>query len=123
MNYYTQISAFLLTEDLSLKQASILETLYQCGSIPMGDISAYTGINPPCVTQAFRVLEKMGLAGRSRVSRDNRVVLGELTPAGRLAVERLVEFAHSAFGQLAHGAGPVVVGDGGAAAPAAASAA
>src|SRR5579859_6332054 len=82
----------LKTEDLSGNQYNVLRILrgapegLTCGEIGSRMITRDTDI-----TRLLDRLEERGLVSRSRESRDRRLVLAQITPAGLKLVNRLDE--------------------------------
>ena len=68
---------------LSLTAASTLSTLDAIGPMRLTDLAAREGVTQPAMTQLVTRLERDALAGRRPSARDGRVVLVEITTAGR----------------------------------------
>jgi DNA-binding MarR family transcriptional regulator len=68
---------------LTEAQVAALESVAQLGPLPVGVIARNAGIAQPTVTRMINTLERRGVVRRTASSRDDRVVLIELTEAGR----------------------------------------
>lgn len=68
---------------LTEAQVATLESVAQQGPLPVGVIARNAGIAQPTVTRMINTLERQGVVRRTPSSRDDRVVLIELTDAGR----------------------------------------
>lgn len=68
---------------LSLTAASTLATLERDGPHRLTELAAREGVTQPAMTQLVSRLEREGLALRRPDPGDGRVVLIEITPAGR----------------------------------------
>ena len=81
----------LRSEQLTLTQLNILRILRGAGTqgLTCGEIGARLINRDPDVTRLLDRLEKQGLVERRRSAQDRRIVLSELSDAGREAVERL----------------------------------
>ena len=69
------------------------------GALPMGKMGERLMVHPAAVTKAIGRLEQRGLVQRHMSPDDRRVVLAEITPAGRaLAEEATTALNQAAFG-------------------------
>jgi len=77
-------------EKLTSPQFGVLEILYKSGSMPLKKISEemmVTGANITCVVDN---LEKEGFVKRVHSKEDRRVILADLTTAGKSKIESLM---------------------------------
>jgi DNA-binding MarR family transcriptional regulator len=80
-------------------EALQLLTFTRTGALPMGKMGDRLMVHPASVTNVIGRLEKRGLVTRSPSPDDRRVVLAEITPAGRaLADEATAALHEAAFG-------------------------
>ncbi|MFE3543888.1 MarR family winged helix-turn-helix transcriptional regulator [Nocardia sp. NPDC059177] len=77
----------VLAAGLTSSQFGALETLYFVGPLPAGQLADKHLKSPNNFTLVITNLEKRGLVRREKAPNDRRVVLIELTPAGREIVE------------------------------------
>src|SRR5262245_11016968 len=70
-------------DGLSLTAASTLRALEQAGPHRLSDLAASERVTQPAMTQLVSRLERTGLARRSADPADRRVVLVQITDAGR----------------------------------------
>jgi MarR family 2-MHQ and catechol resistance regulon transcriptional repressor len=80
---------------LCLSDFMVLEALLHKGSLTISDIQAKVLLASGSMTAAVDRLEKRGLLVRKTTSADRRARLLELTPAGRLLIDRAFK-EHSA---------------------------
>jgi DNA-binding MarR family transcriptional regulator len=67
-------------------QLWVIKTIYQNGSLPLGELSKRMYLHPSTLTAAVDRLEKKGYVLRNRIEKDRRVINVQLTPKGiRLA--------------------------------------
>jgi len=79
-------------EDLSPSQYNVLRILRGAPEgLPCGEIASRLITRDPDVTRLLDRMEKRSLISRARESRDRRMVLARLTPAGLKLVDRLDE--------------------------------
>lgn len=76
-------------EDLTISQFGVLEALYHLGPMCQGTISQKLLKSTGNMTLVIDNLEKHGLVQRVRSSEDRRMVMIELTSAGRETIERV----------------------------------
>jgi DNA-binding MarR family transcriptional regulator len=89
--------------DLSLTAASALLRLEQGGPRRLTELAGLEGVTQPAMTQLVSRLERGGLAVRGADPQDGRVVLIEITPAGREAMrQRRTDRAQRLTDLLAH---------------------
>ena len=69
-------------------QLWVLKTLYQNGSLSLGELSKGMYLNPSTITGVVDRLEKKGFVLRGRNEKDRRVVKVQLTPKGTELVKR-----------------------------------
>nr|WP_255426453.1 MarR family transcriptional regulator [Pseudonocardia sp. C8] len=69
--------------DLTEAQVATLESVAHQGPLPVGVIARQAGIAQPTVTRMINGLERQGVVRRIPGEHDDRVVLVELTEAGR----------------------------------------
>ena len=69
-------------------QLWVLKTLYQNGSLSLGELSKGMYLNPSTITGVIDRLEKNGFVLRGRNEIDRRVVKVQLTPKGTELVKR-----------------------------------
>ncbi|WP_244872135.1 MarR family winged helix-turn-helix transcriptional regulator [Catellatospora sp. TT07R-123] len=81
---------------LSLTAASTLARLDREGAHRLTELAAKEGVTQPAMTQLVSRLERDGLAARAADPEDGRVVLVEITPAGRelMAQRRQIRADH-----------------------------
>ncbi|MER5346428.1 MarR family transcriptional regulator [Streptomyces mirabilis] len=84
----TRTSGPLTTVGLTSSQFGALETLYFLGPLPAGRLAEKHLKSPNNFTVVISNLEKRGLVSREKAPHDRRVVMIELTDAGRAEVER-----------------------------------
>jgi DNA-binding MarR family transcriptional regulator len=81
----TKLGRILRYQDpagLSATQSSALATVARRGPLTLGDLAAREHVTPPTITRVVDKLEQAGLVRRETDTRDGRVVLVSLTPAG-----------------------------------------
>ena len=69
-------------------QLWVLKTIYQNGSLPLGELSKRMYLNPSTITGVVDRLEKKKYVLRDRSEKDRRVVKVQLTPKGDRLVKR-----------------------------------
>ena len=69
-------------------QLSVLLFLKEAGPATVGQVQEYLYQSPSTASNVVAQLEKAGYVTRTRSEADNRVVIVELTPAGREQAER-----------------------------------
>ncbi|MGB9203140.1 MAG: MarR family transcriptional regulator [Terriglobales bacterium] len=82
----------LKTEDLSATQYNVLRILRGAPEgLPCGEIASRMITRDPDITRLLDRLEKRGLIGRCRETRDRRMVMARITPEGLKVLARLDE--------------------------------
>lgn len=71
------------TPEISLTTAATLRMLEQSGPCRLSELAQSQGVTQPAMTQLVTRLERDGLAARGSDASDARVVLVEITAAGR----------------------------------------
>ena len=69
-------------------QLWVIKTIYQDGSLPLGELSKRMYLHPSTLTAAVDRLEKKGYVLRNRVEKDRRVINVQLTPQGNRLAKR-----------------------------------
>ncbi|MFM8747097.1 MAG: MarR family transcriptional regulator [Aestuariivirga sp.] len=78
--------------DLSLRQASILLTVYlEAPPHTVRGLAARLGVSKPVITRALDTMGKLDLLSRRRDEKDRRNVLVQRTVKGALYLERLAD--------------------------------
>lgn len=85
-----QIDAALAPLGLTFSRFEALALLHftRRGSLPMGKVGTRLQVHPASVTNTIGRLERDGLVRRVTADGDRRLVLAEITPAGRRHVRR-----------------------------------
>jgi MarR family 2-MHQ and catechol resistance regulon transcriptional repressor len=73
----------LAHQGLGVTEFAVLEVLYHKGPLPLGEIRDRILVTGASTTYTVKKLERRGLLRRRPSGEDQRVVFGELTPAGR----------------------------------------
>jgi DNA-binding MarR family transcriptional regulator len=74
---------------LTASQASTLASLEALGPVRLGDLAAHEGVSAPTQSRLVASLESQSLLRRAPDVDDRRATLLEITPEGRLELERL----------------------------------
>jgi DNA-binding MarR family transcriptional regulator len=69
-------------------QLWVIKTIYQNGSLPLGELSKRMYLHPSTITAAVDRLEKKGYVLRNRIETDRRVISVQLTPKGNKLAKR-----------------------------------
>ena len=69
-------------------QLWVLKTIYQNGSLPLGELSKRMYLHPSTLTAAVDRLEKKGYVFRNRIEKDRRVINVQLTHKGNSLAKR-----------------------------------
>jgi DNA-binding MarR family transcriptional regulator len=69
-------------------QLWVIKTIYQNGSLPLGELSKRMYLHPSTITAAVDRLEKKGYVLRNRIEKDRRVIRVQLTPKGNRLAKR-----------------------------------
>lgn len=88
-SFNARLNAHGTLEDLTGSQFAVLEALYHLGSMCQGTLSQKLLKSTGNMTLVIDNLEKHGLARRVRSVEDRRMVMIELTAAGRQTIERI----------------------------------
>jgi DNA-binding MarR family transcriptional regulator len=89
-----------LTTGMSRSEAALLSTLLREGPRRITELAELEGLAQPTMTLLVQRLEQAGLVTRERHPGDGRVVMVELTKAGRTKVESLHREASSIISEL-----------------------
>ena len=73
----------LASHQLAITEFAVLEVLYHKGPIPLGELSKRILVTGASTNYVVKKLEERGLMSRTAFEQDKRVVLAELTDAGR----------------------------------------
>jgi MarR family 2-MHQ and catechol resistance regulon transcriptional repressor len=79
----------LARQGLGATEFAVLEVLYHKGPLPLGEIRDRILVTGASTTYIVKKLEQRGLMRRRPSGEDQRVVFGELTPAGRRLIAEL----------------------------------
>jgi DNA-binding MarR family transcriptional regulator len=69
-------------------QLWVIKTIYQDGSLPLGELSKRMYLHPSTITATVDRLEKRGYVLRNRVEKDRRIINVQLTPKGNRLAKR-----------------------------------
>lgn len=72
--------------ELSIGQMAVLGCLFRHGELSVGELAAHERVQPPSMTRAVKALEAEGYLIRGSCDTDGRLVLVNLTEAGRATV-------------------------------------
>jgi MarR family 2-MHQ and catechol resistance regulon transcriptional repressor len=75
--------------NLTISQFGVLETLYHLGPLCPGDLSAKLLKSGGNITLVIDNLEKQGLVQRERDTKDRRMIIVSLTPAGQELISQI----------------------------------
>ena len=75
--------------DLSLAEFGVLEALLHKGPVPLNHLAELVLTSAPGMTYTVKGLEQRELLRRRSSTDDQRVVVAELTPAGRRLIEKV----------------------------------
>jgi len=78
-----RVRPHLGSQGLGVSEFAVLEVLYHKGPMPLGEIRDRILVTAASTTYIVKKLERRGLMRRRPSGEDQRVVFGELTPAGR----------------------------------------
>ncbi len=81
--YLRQYARQINNQGLRPRQFSVLRFLLESGPATVGQVQAYLYRSPSTASTMIAHLEKAGYVIRTRSEEDNRVVMVDLTPAGR----------------------------------------
>ncbi len=79
----------LASHQLAITEFAVLEVLYHKGPIPLGELSKRILVTGASTNYVVKKLEERGLMSRTACEQDKRVVLAELTDAGRVLIEKV----------------------------------
>src|SRR3954471_1844174 len=79
----------LAEHGLGLTEFAVLEVLYHKGVLPLGEIRDRILVTGASTTYVVKKLEDRGLMRRRTSATDQRVVFGELTPKGRMLMDKV----------------------------------
>lgn len=68
---------------VSLSGIALLGALERSGPVTVGQLAAMEGVRPPSITRAISTLERHRYVKRTRCKDDGRVIVVEVTDAGR----------------------------------------
>ena len=74
---------------LAMTEFAVLEVLHHKGPIPLGQLSERILVTGASTNYTVNKLERRGLLCRTKLERDQRVILAELTAAGRKLIEEV----------------------------------
>jgi DNA-binding MarR family transcriptional regulator len=86
IQFHRQVSGYgrkLHAEGISGRKVAALRHLWRSGPCTIGELSDYHNISDSTSSEMMAQLEKAGYVTRTRSEADNRVVLVDLTPAGK----------------------------------------
>jgi DNA-binding MarR family transcriptional regulator len=88
-----RIEAVLRPLELTFARYEVLRLLSfsSSGAMPMTRLGSLLQVHPTSVTSAVDRLERQGFVARQRRDDDRRVVLAEITEAGRAVVEKATD--------------------------------
>ena len=81
-------------------QLWVLKTIFQNGSLPLGELGKKMYMHPSTITGVIDRLEKKGYVSRDRDRKDRRVIKVQLTPKGKRLVKRA---PNPVQGKMLHG--------------------
>jgi DNA-binding MarR family transcriptional regulator len=77
--------------DLSRPANALLRRIDEHGPAPLGELARSTGMDPASTGRQVRKLQELGFVARAANADDARVVVVEITPAGREARHRVAD--------------------------------
>ena len=90
MNRYLRQHARRMTDQgIRPREFAVLHFLLESGPATVGQVQAYLYRSPGTTSMMIAQLEEVGYVTRTRSEQDNRVVIVELTPAGRELVQKM----------------------------------
>lgn len=81
--YLRQYARQMTDQGIRPQELAILRFLQESGPVTVGQVQAYLYRSAGTTSMIIAQLEEAGLVTRTRSAQDNRVVIVELTPAGR----------------------------------------
>jgi DNA-binding MarR family transcriptional regulator len=88
LRYFRRYARRVKGEGISLRDYSVLRFLLESGPSRVGQIQAFLYRSPSTTSVLIAHMEEQGYVTRTRSQQDNRVVIVDLTPAGRKMAER-----------------------------------
>jgi len=88
LRHFRRYSHRMKHQGIHPRNYSVLRYLLEAGSSTVGQIQEYLHKSPSTTSSLVAPLDVDGLLTRSRSTQDNRVVIVDLTPAGREIAER-----------------------------------
>ena len=86
--YLRRYSRHMSSQGIHPRQFSVLLFLLETGPVTVGQVQEYLYQSPSTTSTLIAKMEKAGYVTRTRSKEDNRVVIVELTAAGRDVVQR-----------------------------------
>ncbi len=97
-------SEALLRKGISMAQLHILYTLQRSGEMPMSKLADHLNVSVSNATGLIDRIEERGFIGRRRVAEDRRVVLIQVTEAGKQMLDEVdavsIDLLRSVFGRI-----------------------
>ena len=81
--YLRQQARHINSQGIKPRQFAVLRYLSEAGSATVGEVQEHIYLSPSATSTLVARLEEAGYVTRTRSKNDNRVVIVELTPAGR----------------------------------------
>jgi DNA-binding MarR family transcriptional regulator len=88
LRFLRQYTHKMQNEGISPRDYAVLRFLLESGPATVGEVQAYVYKSPSTTSTLIAQLEDAGYVSRTRSQQDNRVVVVELTPAGREVAEQ-----------------------------------
>lgn len=88
LRYFRRYARQMKGEGVSPREYSVLRFLLESGPSTVGQVRAFLYRSPSTTSTLIARLDGDGYVTRTRSQQDNRVVIVELTPAGREIAER-----------------------------------
>ncbi len=101
-----QVDRRLAEHDLTHAQWLPLYKLTRCGACPAVELARQLHLDPAAVTRALDRLEAKGLVQRTRSQTDRRIVMIDLTEAGRSAAAQVPAVLADVLNRHLHGFTP-----------------
>jgi DNA-binding MarR family transcriptional regulator len=87
--YLRQCARRMTNQGIRPPEFAVLHFLLESGPATVGQVQAYLYRSPGTTSMMIAQLEEAGYVTRTRSEQDNRVVIVELTPAGRDLVQNM----------------------------------